>query len=39
MSDDLPTLRRKLEAARRTRGHEDRAVAIEERIAELEALG
>jgi hypothetical protein len=38
MNDDLPTLRRKLEAAKATRGHEERARAIAERIAELEAV-
>jgi hypothetical protein len=38
MNDDLPTLRRKMDVAKATRGHEERAREIAERIAELEAV-
>jgi hypothetical protein len=34
--EELEILRRKLIAAERTRGHEERALAIRARIAELE---
>ena len=36
MNEELVVLRRKLEAAERTRGHEGRARAIRARIEELE---